>query len=1113
MVNSSAAARAQGVQWTRPHLQLLCETIRQALEAWAGESDGKAPDMDEARSAAQQLSATLAALQVAGAARLAAAMSAALRALDEPDEEPATVLLEAVAVLPAYLERIETGAPDVPQVLDELVARLHEIAGAPEASESIADRPGVDRLDPGRGSGGDVDVPAVRRGFQRALRDWLKNPSDVDEIEAIGARLQDHEHASLRRLGRVLEAGMQALEGGQLQAGPGIQKSLAAVDNALGKWIEDEPSAADEATHAWLAEFQGARSGCESLDAIREDVEDAPEIDEAVVEHARSVLAGRNRELFTAMAEAARGELNQAKDALNALLMGQDTEGGDIEAQARLLTSVAESFSMLGLNRLKARVEKQATRLGELTGDPESPVLLDVARELLLVESELDESVLFLGEAPETSLLEGEGDRLPKAEHRRVMRQVLHEALDDLSQAKHLLDQLHRGQGEDDNARQAMEVLERVTGVLRMSGLPEVGELLEASARCVEAEWVEGEDSGMSVESRDQRRDVLAEALIVAEFYLDSLSRHDDRGLGWLETARSNLRRLGVLEPDEATAPEPAEEPQRPEPAESEGPEDEDLPAFDEMGSVGESPSEAERPAAVDGSEERRAAEQQPEEAGEESGKEESFPSFDEMETVEADGEEAAEPTARSDEEPDWDADALDFDLSEPGAGAEDEPEAAAPVESGEEDAGEAFSFDELSEEETPEKSASEEGAEPERFEGEDLAAEGAGFEMPGPDDEEDVAESLEAEEESEPEPEPEPEPAGTSALAGDDFDLLSIFLEEFDEELESLREHFPKWRAEPSDEQLLTTIRRSFHTLKGSGRMAGADRVGEFAWTVEQILNQTIDGQHRAEDVLDPVEAAIGALPSLRAELEGEEGEMSADEIDRVADRVRSIGEEEELPELEGVDPTLVQLMIREVSDHLESIDGWINRSRQQGWAEPVDRDLIRAVHTIKGTLRLAPIGNEAESMQLIEEYLQELEDTDAEPDESAVTLVEDMRTMLGKRLDRLRGEAVSTQHFETDHLAAEAKSLIAALHRRRSDETEDLKTRDAEIAAAESAYGTEAEEAEAEEAEAEEAEAEEAEAEEAEAEETEAEEAEAEEAEAEEAEAEEAEAEEAEA
>ena len=40
------------------------------------------------------------------------------------------------------------------------------------------------------------------------------------------------------------------------------------------------------------------------------------------------------------------------------------------------------------------------------------------------------------------------------------------------------------------------------------------------------------------------------------------------------------------------------------------------------------------------------------------------------------------------------------------------------------------------------------------------------------------------------------------------------------------------------NDNEALTTIRRSAHTLKGSGRMVGLTDMGEAAWALEQTLN-----------------------------------------------------------------------------------------------------------------------------------------------------------------------------------------------------------------------------------------------------------------------------------
>ncbi|MGB7540849.1 MAG: Hpt domain-containing protein, partial [Burkholderiales bacterium] len=88
--------------------------------------------------------------------------------------------------------------------------------------------------------------------------------------------------------------------------------------------------------------------------------------------------------------------------------------------------------------------------------------------------------------------------------------------------------------------------------------------------------------------------------------------------------------------------------------------------------------------------------------------------------------------------------------------------------------------------------------------------------------------------------PAPSPEAAKLiDASAGTvDAELLGIYLEESDEVLATLRENLDALRAQNTDKDALITIRRGFHTLKGSGRMVGLMRLGEAAWAIEQTLN-----------------------------------------------------------------------------------------------------------------------------------------------------------------------------------------------------------------------------------------------------------------------------------
>ena len=107
--------------------------------------------------------------------------------------------------------------------------------------------------------------------------------------------------------------------------------------------------------------------------------------------------------------------------------------------------------------------------------------------------------------------------------------------------------------------------------------------------------------------------------------------------------------------------------------------------------------------------------------------------------------------------------------------------------------------------------------------------------------------------------------PANIIRVDDVDQEIIDIFLEEAQEELSSIATHLPEWRHDPENRHVLTTVRRSFHTLKGSGRMVGAAAIGEFAWAFEKMLNKVIDGTLEVSPaVFGLVEEAHRALPQL---------------------------------------------------------------------------------------------------------------------------------------------------------------------------------------------------------------------------------------------------------
>nr|WP_312383734.1 Hpt domain-containing protein [Moraxella sp. CTOTU47579] len=74
------------------------------------------------------------------------------------------------------------------------------------------------------------------------------------------------------------------------------------------------------------------------------------------------------------------------------------------------------------------------------------------------------------------------------------------------------------------------------------------------------------------------------------------------------------------------------------------------------------------------------------------------------------------------------------------------------------------------------------------------------------------------------------------------DPDIQEIYIEEANEVIETIAPLNQAWQAKPNDFDTLKEIRRGFHTLKGSGRMVGANQLGELAWSIENMLNRVLD-------------------------------------------------------------------------------------------------------------------------------------------------------------------------------------------------------------------------------------------------------------------------------
>ncbi len=330
---------------------------------------------------------------------------------------------------------------------------------------------------------------------------------------------------------------------------------------------------------------------------------------------------------------------------------------------------------------------------------------------------------------------------------------------------------------------------------------------------------------------------------------------------------------------------------------------------------------------------------------------------------------------------------------------------------------------------------------------------------------------------------------ADKPSLEDIDPEILEIFIEEAEEELAVIEEYLPRWCDNRDDRDALTTFRRSFHTLKGSGRLVGAKVIGEYAWSVENLLNRIIDETVEiSPDVIDLLLESITVLPVLiesqkqgtvpdidtqplidRAEalskpeknrtesttaqaqasideqaaternLDALEDEIASDEVspfsvpdeleyaseegpvqeqDQEADLAESeslVGaideavapeaidepEEEIAPAPITMDETLLEIFEAESLTHIDTLNHFHDTCSENPLACRIDKELVRALHTLHGSAEMAGVDSIAQVSTALESMASLLNGLGKPVDPPALELIDRsvdlFRTTLG--------------------------------------------------------------------------------------------------------------------
>jgi chemosensory pili system protein ChpA (sensor histidine kinase/response regulator) len=243
----------------------------------------------------------------------------------------------------------------------------------------------------------------------------------------------------------------------------------------------------------------------------------------------------------------------------------------------------------------------------------------------------------------------------------------------------------------------------------------------------------------------------------------------------------------------------------------------------------------------------------------------------------------------------------------------------------------------------------------------------------------------------------------------GVDPELLVVFLEEAEEVLQRIADTLPECRSNPEDREALTTVRRAFHTLKGSGRMVGLMDLGEVAWEIEQVMNLWLEQKRPAtEALLDLVETArvafSGWIADLRANKLAKEIDGSA--IADVATRLRknpdqAAAAKPALPDEVTVGQVTLprnffDIYVKEAAQHVAALEVQHAEWRKTP-GNDVSEEFARAAHTLASSSRTAGFTGVAEVASALEDWTTFASQTAAPADQAAVYgAITELRPML---------------------------------------------------------------------------------------------------------------------
>ncbi|MFK7815682.1 MAG: Hpt domain-containing protein [Gammaproteobacteria bacterium] len=1064
----NSALEKVAVKKVKHEVDAIIDAARAKLEEYV-EDESDASLLNEVLESLVQVERTLQLVQINGAAVLAREMcevvEGLINGLIQQQDKAQECLSRGILQMSDYLEYVQAGNKDLPVVLLPLLNDLRGVRDEPLLSEHILFFPDLDDIDVPNvavkmGMSPQEYAKKVRYGFQTGLVGIIQNKElDVAATKMCKVAIRLHQCSSenaARRLWWVTSAIAQAIAIEALATSTGLASLLGQVDRQIKRFIDlDEESFAAEIPASLIKNLLYYVGIATERGRIVTKVKQAYGLNDLIpneidINQMREGMSGPNADVLEAVSKALHEDIETVKDSIELYVHSKNRSADSVAEVGKDLQKIADTLSMLGLDEPREDVLREVTELNGLSSEELEHAdsnFIAIAETLIKAENIVDNFVNYrVLNKPSVQIVDpinnlsvsGDAGQL-----RKIQVQTITEALSEIEEAKNTFSQVLSSPEDDDSYVKVQDHFRKVIGALSILNLEDAAKILE----CIQV-FLLDRNATQELSVQPDKLDAFADSITSVECYLEALMVDEGDPKDILEYGIKGASKLVGDEIELSSSPEPL---QTVEVEELAVPEDDSLALLSSTDL--ELKKKLKTPQSFDLSDDRSKESVTRQADLEELNLEELSATsldlsvdYDLFESNEAEKQvnvsRAVEDEAENPQLPELsdlvkeslelspelaelDSTSIEEAATELSSISNEEPDELPSIELSDEgekigvvevdlDATNLLDLSGIEEElnsSIQEYDLSEEkdlvisnDLDVDEFEDSDETE----LLLPDMIDEEYINSDVDNEQYAIAVNIDGVEHSLLSSRGDSDTEVLDIFIEEAEEELEKININREIWRADESNEDALIIIRRAFHTLKGGGRLVGAEIIGEYSWQLENLLNKVIDKTLLpTSDFHDLVESAVAVLNELVFHLKSgrepladvvrlfheasnftsnlqnekiKDIDIELDDDSAIATNIEVISidaealedlQVEEVP-VDDLYEELYELFLDEAKQHISKIEN-IVESKKEHKILPVDDDLLHALHTLFGCSRTAQVDAVAKLIGPLDKFCQE--------------------------------------------------------------------------------------------------------------------------------------------